>query len=203
MSGSIQIKDANGVPFLTAPGPASGSSGALLVSSDGTKATYRTGEVGLTFYSTAAAVLLEIVGSASKTVRVKEIVIWGQAGTKFYTELLLSRCTAVSGGTPTGNVTTLGKHDKGDAAATVTINSYTAAAALGTGHVQMGARPLSLSPPAAGALGPVPAVWNFCQAEDKALILRGTGDVVEISNTITSLGTATWGYEVEWEEDNS
>ena len=71
---------------------ACGNSGALLVSSDQTKAR----SAGQTLYSTAAAVLVEIVGSATKTVRVKKIVVWGQCATKFFTELELLRSTSVS-----------------------------------------------------------------------------------------------------------
>jgi hypothetical protein len=179
---------------------APGRQGALLVSSDGTKPTYRAGAVAQTLYSTAAAVLVEIVGSASMTVRVKKITVWAQAGTKFYAELTLQRCTAASAGTP--NVAAIGKHDKNDAAATAVINYYTAAAAAGTGNAVIGAQPLSTVPPSATA-AMNPTVWDFSKLQDKALILRGTGDVIEIYNNTTGLGTATFGFEVEWEEDNS
>ena len=179
---------------------APGRQGALLVSADGTKPTYRAGAVGQTLYSTGAAVLLEIVGSASETVRLKRIELWGQAATKFYTELQLLRCTAASAGS--ANTAVLGQHDGSDAAATAAINYYTAAAASGTGHSVIGAKPMTTGAPSA-TLGLNSAVWDFSRNQDKALILRGTGDVIEIYNTVTALGTATFGFEVEWEEDNS
>ena len=178
-----------------------GTSG-LFVSSDGGKPTYGAGGNGLTLYSTAAAVLVEIQGSATKTVRIKRIGIWGQAGTKFYTELQLLRSTTISGsGTPVA--ASLNPYDINDPVATAVVNSYAAAATFGTGHLLLGAKPLSISPPAAGAVGPVETIWDFATREDKALILRGVGDVIQIYNTITGLGTATFGFEVEWEEDNS
>jgi hypothetical protein len=179
---------------------APGRQGAALVSSDGTKYTYRSGAVAQTFYSTAAAVLVEIVGSSTKTVRVKKIVVWGQAGTKYYAELTMLRCTAASAGS--ANIAAIGQHDVNDPSATAVVNYYTAAAAAGAGNAVMGARPLAISAPSAD-VQMIPTIWDFAQSQDKALILRGTGDVIEIYNNTTSVGTATFGFEVEWEEDNS
>lgn len=179
---------------------APGRAGALLVSSDGTKPVYRSGAVAQTLYSTAAAVLVEIQGSSTMTVRVKKITLWAQAGTKFYGELTLLRCTGVSAGTQV--VAAIGKHDKNDAAATAVINNYTAAAAAGAGNAVIGAKVLPTVPPAAGVQIQV-TQWDFSQNQDKALIVRGTGDVIEVFNNTTGLGTATYGFEVEWEEDNS
>ena len=181
---------------------APGRAGALLVSSDGTKPTYRSGGTGLTLYSIAAAVLVEIQGSATFTVRVKKITLWGQAGTKYFTELQLLRSTGLSGsGTPVA--ANLGQHDGNDAAATAVVNSYAAAATYGAGHAVIGALPLSIAAPASGVQGVIPAVWDFSRNQDKALIVRGTGDVIQVYNTITGLGSGTFGFEVEWEEDNS
>lgn len=188
--------DSAGNKALLAPGAL-----AWQVSSDGQKPTYRAGAVAQTLYSTAAAVLLEIQGSATKTVRIKKITIWAQAGTKFYSELTLLRCTAVSAsGSPV--VANLGKHDTADAAATAVINNYAAAALAGTGHAVIGAAVLAVSPPTAG-LNPVPTVWDFSRNQDKAMVLRGIADVLQIFNNTTVLGTATFGWEAEWEEDAS
>ena len=65
----------------TMPREAPGGTGVALVSLDGTNPTYRTGAVAQTLFSTAAAVLVEIVGSPTATVRVKQITIWAQAAT--------------------------------------------------------------------------------------------------------------------------
>lgn len=178
---------------------APGRVGALLVSSDGTKPTFRSGATGQTLYSTAAATLVEIVGSASKTIRVKRIEVWGQAATKYSTELQLLRCTAASGGS--ANTAVLGQHDGSDSAATAVVNYYTAAAASGTTHSVIGGKSMGVQSNNSGSYSP--AVWDFSRSQDKALILRGAGDVIEIYNTVTSLGTGTFGFEVEWEEDNS
>lgn len=180
---------------------APGSVGSLLVSSDGYKNTYRAGGTGLTLYSTAAAVLLEIQGSASATVRVKKIELWAQAATKFFTELQLLRSTGLSGsGTPVPAVN--GQHDTSDPVATAVVNSYAAAATFGAGHLLIGGKVLSVGAPAATNIA-VSSSWNFSRNQDKALILRGTGDVIQVYNTVTGLGTGTFGFEIEWEEDNS
>ncbi len=78
----------------------------------------------------------------------------------------------------------------------------TAAATYGTGHAIMGARYMGVMAPAATNIA-LPVTWDFCVNNDKPLILRGTDDVIQVYNTITGLGAGTFGYEVEWEEDNS
>lgn len=174
--------------------------GRLMVATEPRKCTYRAGQTGLTFFSTSAAVLCEIKGSATMTVRIKKITLWGQAATKFYTELQLLRCTGVSAGTPT--VSNNGKHDINDPAATAVVNYYTTAAAQGAGAAIIGAQPLTMTPPSA-TLEMLITQWNFAANDDKPLILRGAGDVLEIYNSITGFGAGTWGFEIEWEEDNS
>jgi hypothetical protein len=175
--------------------------GRMLVTEEPLKQTFRVAAVAQTFYSTAAAVIVEIVGSSTMTVRVKRIILWGQCATKFYAELTLGRATAVSSGS-TFTSPTPGKMDKNDAAATGVVNVYTAAATSGTGFAAFDARVMGISPPAAGMIAQ-PVTWDFCLNNDKPLILRGTGDVIEIYNNTTGLGTGTFGCMVEWEEDNS
>ena len=187
--------DSAGNKALLAPGGT-----AWQVSSDGQKPTYRAGGVALTLDTTEATVMVEIVGSASKTVRVKKIEVWAQAGTKFYAELTLVRCTAAATGTPIAAA--IGKHDTADGPATAVVNYYTDDATLGAGAAVIGAKVLTVAPPAAG-MPAIPAVWNFSQNQDKALVLRGVGQVVEVYCNTTGLGTGTYGYEIEWEEDAS
>ncbi len=161
--------------------------------------TYRAGGVTLTLYSTAAAVLLEIQGSATKTVLVKKITLWAQAGTKFFTELELLRSTTVAAtGTPAAAA--LGQHDTADAAATAVVNSYAGAATYGTGHIVIGAGVLPIGAPAA-TLPPIPLVWDFCRNMDRPVVLRGVADVLQVYNTILTLGSGTFGFEIEWEEE--
>jgi hypothetical protein len=92
--------------------------------------------------------------------------------------------------------------DKSDPAATAVANIYTAAAVSGTGFAAFDARILGITPPSAAMIAQ-PAIWDFCLNNDKPLILRGTGDVIEVYNNTTGLGAGTFGVMVEWEEDNS
>src|SRR5208283_6233901 len=62
-------------------------SGRIQITEEGLKYCYRACQVNQTFYSTAAAVLLEIQGSATMTIRIKKITLWGNCATKFYAEL--------------------------------------------------------------------------------------------------------------------
>jgi hypothetical protein len=176
-------------------------SGRIQITEEGLKYCYRACAVNQTLYSTAAAVLVEITGSATMTVRIKKITVWGQAATKFFAELTLGRATAVSG---TGGATavTPGKNDKNDPNATATINCYTAAAVSGAGFAVMGGKIMGVAAPSATMIAQ-PVVWDFCINNEKPLILRGAGDVLEVYNNTTGLGTGTFGFDVLWEEDNS
>ncbi|MFZ0931244.1 MAG: hypothetical protein WAN11_21740 [Syntrophobacteraceae bacterium] len=176
------------------------ATGRALVSTESNKYTYKAGAVAKTFYNTAAAVLCEIQGSATMTVRVKFIRIWGQvATTANFAELTLLRCTTVGGGTPAA--ITGRPLDTNDVAATAVVNVYTGASTQGTGHLLVGAQIMYCS--AAGVTAPAATVFDFCRNNDKPLILRGTSDWLEVYNNSTSVGTGTFGFEIEWEEDNS
>ncbi len=178
-----------------------GQDGRLQITEEGLKYCYRACTINQTLFSTSAAVLVEIVGSATMTIRIKKITVWGQAATKFYAELTLGRATAVSA---SGGATALtpGKNDKNDPVATATINYYTAAATAGSGFAVMGGKILGVAAPSATMIAQ-PCIWDFCINNEKPLILRGTGDVLEIYNNTTALGTGTFGFDVLWEEDNS
>lgn len=176
------------------------ATGRLMCTEESNKYSYRAVCVAQTFYSTAAAVLVEMTGSATMTIRIKKILMWAQCATKFFAELTLGRATAVSGGTP--NAMTAGKHDKTFPAATATIQNYTAAAVAGTGFTAFDGRILGISAPSASMICQ-PCEWDWCLNNDGPMVLRGTGDVLKIYNNTLTLGTGTYGCMVEWEEDNS
>ena len=90
--------------------------------------TYHYGAVANPLYSTAGAVLAEVQGSATKTVRVKRISLWANAGTVNKTDILLERSGYVSAGTLTALVA--GKHDSTDGAATAVVNIHNTRAPL-------------------------------------------------------------------------
>ena len=196
------VSYAVGGPLAAPSGLTTGAAGTtpMCVSLDNAKPTFAAANVSVTLYSAAAAVLLEVVGSATATVRIRQIKMWIVAATKFYTELQLLRSTTVSG-TGTANASpTPGKYNKSDSAATAVVNDYAAAATYGSGHLVVGARGIYIGAPAAtNYLGEL--TWDFTHTQ--SMVLRGATDILQVYNTILTLGTATFGYEVVWEEDNS
>jgi hypothetical protein len=172
------------------------TAGNLVVSEQGLGNRYRSGAITQTLYSAAAAVLVEVVGSATKLVRVKKVALFAQAGTKFYAELTLGRATTVSG-TGSANVATIGALTKGDPTATAVVNNYAAAATTGTGFSAFDAQWLNVAPPAAGMLVS-PCVWDFGTS---GFVLSGVADILQIVNNTLTLGTATYGFGVEFTEE--
>ena len=139
------------------------ATGRLMVTEESNKYSYRSVCVTQTLYSTAAAVLFEMTGSATMTIRVKKILMWAQAATKFFAELTLGRATAVSGGTPV--TMTAGKMDKNFPAATATVQNYTAAAVAGTGFTAFDGRIVGIAAPSASMIAQ-PAEWDWCLNND-------------------------------------
>ena len=146
-------------------------SGRVQITEEGLKYCYRACTIAQSLFSTSTAVLVEIVGSASMTIRIKKITVWGQAATKFYAELTLGRATNVSG---SGGATALtpGKNDKNDPAATATINYYTAAASSGPGFAVMGGKIVGVAAPSASMIAQ-PCIWDFCINNENPLSFAG------------------------------
>jgi hypothetical protein len=179
---------------------APGSPGVLAVSSDGAKATYHYFSAGNTPAATPTDVLT-ITGSATKTVRIKKIVLSGLATTAGqYVWLIVRRSSANTGGTSTAPTPL--KHDVNDPAATATLTLYTVnPGAIGTqiGTVRGGRLFHNVTTAQNDRL-----VFDFSTNQDKALILRGTSDIIAINgNSVALPAGATLDVEISWEEDSS
>lgn len=197
--------DTNLVVGLTPQGvttPAPGTTTALRVSSDGVKATYGTGANSFTLPATPSDVV-EIKGSATKTVRIKKIVVSGVATTaKQWPVQIIRRAASIADGVAVTCVAAA--FDSGDAAATAVVRHFTTLgtpAAANPASSVLWAADVTLTAPATAAQ---PLVLDFCTREDKALILRGVADCVVIN---LGAGALVAGekltYSIEWEEDNS
>lgn len=179
------------------------NTGRVLCTEESNKNSYRAVAVTQTLYSTAAAVLFEMTGSATMTIRIKKILMWGNCATKFYAELTLGRATQQSSSKASLTAMTPGKHDVNFPAATPgAIGTYQVAAPSGTGFVASDGRILGITPPSA-TMWAQPCEWDWCLNNDGPMVLRGATDVLEIYNNTTGLGAGTFGVMVEWEEDNS
>jgi hypothetical protein len=175
-----------------------GATGVQAVSSEGTKATYSSASFGVTLAATATD-FWELIGSASKTIRVLRITLTGTATAGASPDILLIMRSAVdTGGTATQP--TIVPNDSNNAAATAVINLYSANPTLGATVGTVRARKLNLGAP--GAAGIIE--WKFSGNNDQALVLRGVAQVLclNFSGVAVPAGTSI-DIEAEWVEDNS
>lgn len=183
---------------MLAPGAAT----ALPVSSDGSKATYATGALGITPAATPGDVI-QVQGSATTTVRIKKLTFQGVASTAKQWPVTVRRAVAAhTDGTAVAPVIT--KFDTGDAAAAAVVTHLTAnpaAKASNPADSVLFVRDVTFTAPASAA---EPWVIDFCQRQDKALVLRGAADclVVSLGGGALTAGEK-FSYSVEWEEDAS
>lgn len=168
------------------------------------KLTYRYSVTGITPIATPTD-MLRICGSATKTVRVKRVVMGGKATTGGQlTAALIRRSTAGTLGSATLSAITAEQHDSGDAAPTGTASYIQTAnyTTLGTTAGQAGVARAYLNVVATGPT--TPAVFDFSTRQDKAQTLRGITDCLVVNGNGDALpaGSAL-DFEVETEEDNS
>ncbi len=186
-----------------------------VVSLDSTRNSYRVSTI-FTPFATAPLTYISIVGSATKTVRVSRIGLWMVATANASVGLCLLRGTALGTG-GTAVTPTVQKLDTSAAAATGVVKHYTTAAqSLATGAAttacmatmnltgNLAAETIQIfSPTALSMLYPEGSVGG------QEVVLRGTGDIVEVSLILGQSGGANGppgmqlGYVVEWQEDNS
>lgn len=170
------------------------SAGNLYVSTEGQKATY--GVVGAQITPAATTTdIVTLVGSATKTVVVKRVIVSGLATTAGSMDVsLVKRTTANSGGTATQP--SIAQYDSSDAAPTAVVNQYSANPTLGTG-VALKNQLLNFG--LTGSTGQ--ALFEFSTRNDKPLILRGVAQSLAINlngQAVPSGGKLS--YTVEWEE---
>lgn len=188
------------------PRIAAGNPGALLVSSDGYKATYRYAVQAFSMVATPTAFLV-IQGSATKTVRVKLIKVGGVATAAGNMQIQASRwSTAGSLGSAVLTAVTAVKHDPNDAGATATISTVGTAnyTTQGTGNSTiLSADRIQFSAAGTG-LAYNPVVLDFSTRQDKAFVLRGTSDFLVLSGNGSAIPAGgVVDITVETEEDAS
>jgi hypothetical protein len=190
----------NGSGTLDRGRSAPGTLGVVAVSSDGVKATYRYYSSGNTPAATPTDVLT-LTGSSSKTIRIKKVVLSGYASSAGqFVWTLVRRSAANTGGSSSAGVAA--KQDLTDGAATAAIALYTAnPGTLGTAVATIRGGRLFHNVTTAQQ---DKLVFDFCTNQDKALVLRGTSDILAINgNSGTLPSGAALDIEIEWEEDNS
>lgn len=170
------------------------------------KPTYRASALAVGPTLTGAVTLITIQGSATKTVRVKRITVGGVATASASVVFGLIRTSALGAG-GTAVTPTVAKHDSAHGAATAVVSHYTTTLkAAGTPNGgPLASRRLQLA-----ATGTIPTYQTtFFPGEfelpGQSLVLRGTGDFLEVQNlNAGNLGAGTvLDYVVEFEEDDS
>lgn len=187
----------------TSPGPGFGS---LSTNSEGYKATYRYAVQG---YSpiTAPTAFLVIKGSATKTVRIKEIKVSGAATAAGNIQIQCQRwSTAGTNGSATLTAIQSVQHDINDIAATAVISTVSGLnyTTLGAGSGLLACADRVQLTAATSGLTINPWTLNAAIRSDKAIILRGILDFFVLSGNSSALpGGTSLDIEVETEEDNS
>jgi hypothetical protein len=202
--GPFLLQDPVTGTFFTELGTA-GAPGVQLSSSDGLKATYRAAILAFTPVANPTDVLV-VQGSASKTVRVKRLVVQGAATSSGNMPCqILRRSSAGTLGSAVLTALTAGKHDINDPAPTATVSTVGTAnfTALGVNAGVLGAGRIQLTAAGSGTVIN-PLDWEFSTRSDKAMVLRGASDYVCVNlNGAAVPAGASIDIEVEWEEDNS
>lgn len=171
------------------------------------EAVYRA-SANFTPTATGAVTLISIQGSATKTVRIRRILIGGVSTANAQSIYVLQRTTVLgSGGTTVSP--TIAKVDSGTvASATAVVSHYTTTLkAAGTGSGPLATFQVFTNVVTTPTVTPIQvmAFPELGAPVGQSIVLRGTGDYLEIQNlTPTNLSTATvLFYTVEWAEDGS
>lgn len=205
--GSSNYSSLDGTPatVLVAGKPDLDGSKILIRSSEHTNPTFKCCLLAFAMVATPTDVIV-IQGSATRTVRIKQIKIGGVATSQGNMPVqLIRRSTANSGGTAVLTPIVPGKLDPTDAAMTAVVSSVGTGnfGSLGTSAGIEGVGRLSLPASGTGVVA-VPTVWDYATHQDKALILRGTLDFICINFNGAAVPAGTLvDFEIELEEDAS
>jgi hypothetical protein len=164
------------------------------VTAEGYRANYGSVVVQATPAATCTDIVT-LVGSATKTVYVKRVIVSGLATTAGSMDVtLVKRTTVNTSGTATQP--TIAQFDSTDAAPTAVVNLYSANPTTGTG---VGLKNQSLNFGLTGATGQ--ALFEFSTRNDKPLVLRGVAQCLAINlngQAVPSGGKLS--ASIEWEE---
>lgn len=148
----------------------------------------------------SATDVFRIVGSATKTIRITRVEISGTttAGSGISVSVgLIKRSTANTGGTSVA--TNIVPHDSQTAAATATVNHYTAnPSGLGTA---VGAIRSTRSTFATAGSVQLPTVWEFGNINSQSVVLRGTAEQLCVNFSATTVTGPLISISVTWTED--
>lgn len=171
----------------------------LSVSHNGTRSTFRYVAQDVTPVATATDVLV-LSGSSSKVIRVTRVCVVGSAtAASIYDHYIIKRTTANTGGTSASK--TAAQSDSTDSAQTATLLQYTANPTLGTG-ISVDGNKTYLSASATPGAAALPREYTYGTRNDKAIVLRGTGESLAINFGGQAVPAGASLYlTIEWTED--
>lgn len=180
------------------------TAGATLVSLDGRNPTYCYSVTATAPVATPTAFIV-MQGSATRTVRIKRMLITGAATAAGNMPVqLVRRSTAGTVGSAVLTAVTAGKRDTNDPAATAVVSTVGTAnyTTLGTIVAQLGAQRMSMAALGTGTAAPV--TFNQNVNGEKSICLRGTSDylTIEFNGAAVPSGGVV-DFEIVTEEDDS
>lgn len=206
-STTLTVKDSTGstatMSLIADPNNSSAKASKVVVDEAlNAKATFATGANSFTLPATPTDVV-EIAGSATKTIRIKKIILSGVATTaKQWPVKIIRRVSSIADGVAVTAVAA--KFDTSDPAATAVARHFTTLGTLVAANPinsVLFAADMTLTAPATAT---APLVFDFSRNMDKALVLRGAADCVVIN---LGGGALTAGEKLSWacefEEDLS
>ena len=206
---SITVRDGNNAAATIPTLDDLAGNKASLVSLDSGRQVYRA-SANFTPTATGAVTIISLQGSATKTVRVKRVMLGGVSTAVSVSIFQILRTTALGAGGTTVNPT-IAKMDSGSATATAVAAHYTATLkATGTGAsgpivTRAVGTNVTVTPATAWIEPLAPLFPEAGMPVGQSIVLRGTAEFMEIQNvTPTNLGAGTvLTYIIEWEEDAS
>lgn len=206
----VQVKDAlNNTATLSTQTDPAGNQAYVMSTDLAGQAVYRV-SANFTPQPTAAVTVITVTGSATKTVRIRRILIGGVSTANAQSIFALQRTTALGAG-GTLVAPNVAKVDSGTvAAATAVVNHWTTT--LKAAGTATGVGPLAtfqvitnvVTTPTIG-ITPVMAFPELGAPVGQSIVLHGVADFLEVQNiTPTNLSAATvLFYTIEWVEDAS
>ena len=206
-STTLTVKDSTGatatMSLIADPNNSSAKASKVVVDEAlNAKDTFATGANSFTLPATPTDVI-EIKGSATKTVRIKKIILSGVASTaKQWPVKIIRRVSSIADGVAVTAVAT--KFDTSDPAATAVARHFTTLGTLVAANPEnsvLFAADMTLTAPATAT---APLVFDFSRNMDKALVLRGAADCIVINLGGGALAAGEkLSWSCEWEEDLS
>lgn len=176
---------------------ASGTTGVLVVNTEGTKASYRAGSAAFASVATATDICT-ITGSATKTVRVTQVEVSGVQTTAGVISLFLIKRGAANSGGTSADITEV-PMDSASAAATATVLTYTANPTInGTvGNIWAG----KILVPAPASVADSALLADYTWRNTQAVVLRGIAQVLAVNLGGVTVTGGSFHCNFEWTEE--